>query len=247
MRYIYYIIIILLGLSAIIGYELRSKHSSPKEAALIINGKTITADEFSKLCALQPSHSGEKSDCINSLVTKELLIQESQKEGIDREESFRRSIQNYYEQSLIKLLMDGKRASLHIDVTDDELNRYLAFLNKKIHLTIFSFKSMEDTRKGDDRDGEKKIVYFEDLSGDMRNNIISLKEGNRTEPVKTGETYTVIRLDGLENIPSGTPSDFEKDKIKKMLVEEKKEKIINDWIAELKKKASVKILISGNN
>ena len=106
MRYIYYIIIILLGLSAIIGYELRGKLSSPKEAAIVVNGKTITVEEFSRVCSSKPTDSGDKNDFINSLITKELLIQESQREGIDREESFRRSIQNYYEQSLIKLLMD---------------------------------------------------------------------------------------------------------------------------------------------
>jgi hypothetical protein len=89
MRYIYYIIIIFFGLSAIIGYELRSRNASPKEAALIINKKVITTGEFNELYALQPSRSREKNDFINSLITRELLIQESQNEGIDRDESFR--------------------------------------------------------------------------------------------------------------------------------------------------------------
>jgi hypothetical protein len=62
MRYIYYIIFILLGLSAVIGYELRSKNDSLKEAALIINGRAITIDEFNKLYSLRPSHVKEKSE-----------------------------------------------------------------------------------------------------------------------------------------------------------------------------------------
>jgi len=247
MRYIYYIIIIFLGLSAIIGYELKSRNASPKEAALIINKKVITAEEFNELYALQPSRSREKNDFINSLITRELLIQESQKEGIDREESFRRSIQNFYEQSLIKLLIDRKLASMDITATGDELDRYIAFLGKKLYLTIFTFDNIEEARKGDYVDGESKSVYLEDLSEDMRNPIISLAEGKTTEPVKMGGKYVVIRLDKTESIPSQPISDSEKDKIKKMLAEEKKGKLIIDWIASLREKASIKILVSGKN
>ncbi len=78
----------------------------------------------------QPSQQRRKSDCVNSLITKELLLQESQREGIDKEESFRESIQNFYEQSLIKLLIDRKFASLHVTVSDEDVNRYIALMNK---------------------------------------------------------------------------------------------------------------------
>ena len=247
MRYIYYIIIILIGLSAIIGYELRSKHYPPKDAALIINGRVITIDEFNKLYSSQPPHLREKDDFINSLITKELLIQESQKEGIDKEEPFRKSIQHFYEQSLIKLLMDRKFASLNITINKDELNRYVSFLNKKLHVTIFTFDSIEEAKKGDYRDGESKGIYFVDLSKDIRESVISLEEGKMTEPIKTGDKYIIIRLDRVEIRSSQMPSDAEKERIKKMLIEEKKEIIINDWMADLRKKASIKVLINRAN
>jgi parvulin-like peptidyl-prolyl isomerase len=244
MRYIYYIIFILLGLSAIIGYELRSKNDSFKEAALIINGRVITTDEFNKLYSSRPSHVKEKSDFINSLITKELLIQESQKEGIDKEESFRRSIQNFYEQSLIKLLIDRKFASLNITVSDEEINRYIAFLNKKLHLTMFSFDSLEEATRGNYGDGESKTIYFEGLCEDIRYCIISLKEGEMTKPIKIGEKYVVVRLDKVEISPLHKPSTIDKDRIKRMLTECKKEKMINDWITDLREKASIKILLN---
>lgn len=241
MRYIYYIIFILLGLSAIIGYELRSKNDSLKETALIINERVITTDEFNRLYSSRAYHIKDKSDFINSLITKELLIQESQKKGIDKEESFRRSIQNFYEQSLIKLLMDRKFATLNIAISDDELNKYIMFLNSKLHLTIFSFDSAEEAKKGDYRDGETKIAYFKDLSIDIKDSIISLKEGEMTGPIKIGEKYVVVRLDKTEIFSYQMPSDLEKERIKKMLIDGKKEKAINDWTADLREKASIKI------
>lgn len=245
MRYIYYIIIILLGLSAIIGYELRSKHYPLKDAALIINERVITIDEFNKLYSSQPPHLREKDDFINSLITKELLIQESQKEGIDKEEPFRKSIQNFYEQSLIKQLLDRKFASLQITISDNELNRCIGFLNRKLHLTIFSFNNAEEAKKGNYINGESKIVYFEDLSKDIRDIIVSHKEGEITEPMKTGEKYVVVRLDKIEKCSSRTLSSIEKESIKNMLIEGKKEKIINDWLADLRKNARIKILLKG--
>ncbi len=247
MRYIYYIIMILLGISAIIGYELRSSRSNTKDAAIIINDKVITADEFKKMYSSCPADLKETNDFINSLVTKELLIQESQKEGIDKDESFRKSIQNYYEQSLIKSLMDRKYASLHITVSDEELNRYLAFLNKKFTLTLYSFSSQEEALSGNYMNMESKNVNFDDLSGDMRDRIVALKEGAVTEPFRAGGKYIVIKIDRIETVSSRPPSGTEKENIRNMLIDEKKEKIMNDWIADLRKKASIKVLITGKN
>jgi hypothetical protein len=247
-RYIYYIIVILLVLSAIIGYELESRNPvpSPRDAAIIVNAKVISVEEFNKLYSSRSSGAEDRSGFINSLLTKELLIQESKKEGIDKEEPFRRSIQNFYEQSLIKLLMDRKCACLNITVTDDEVNGYIAHLNKKMYLTIFSFDSADEVRKGEYTDGEKKSVNFEDLSADIRNSVIPLEEGELTGPVKTGGKYIVTRLDRMEDIPSRAPSVPERDNIRKMLIEERKEKILNDWIADLRKKASIKVLVGVN-
>jgi len=247
MRYIYYIFIILFGLSAIIGYELRDKGASPKETAIIVNNKVITAEEFNRLYSSKSSDKGDKGDFINSLITKELLIQEAEKEGVDKGEAFRISIQNFYEQSLIKLLMDRKCGCINANVTDDELNRYITLLNAKIYFTVFDFDSIEEAHKGNYRDGESRGVDFEDLSKDMRNSIISLKEGQMTEPVKNREKYSVVRLDKIEHMTSRMPPDLEKEKIKKMLAKERKEKLLNDWVVDLRKRAAVKILISEKN
>jgi hypothetical protein len=247
MRYIYYIIIIFLLLSAIVGLELRSKRSPTKDAALIINNRIITTDEFNGLYASQPLYQeGQKgkSDFINSLITKELLIQESQREGIDKEESFRQSIQNFYEQSLIKLLIDRKFTSLHVTVSDEDVNRYIALMGKKLHLTIFTFTSPEEAEKGIYKDGESETVSFSDLSKTMQGIIIPLREGGVTHPVRSGDKYIVVRLDGTETTSAKTPSASEKGEIRKILLEDKKEEMIDDWIADLRRRASIKILVN---
>jgi hypothetical protein len=247
MRYIYYIIIIFLLLSAAVGMELRSKRSSTKDPALIINNRIISTEEFNRLRTSQPSGQRGKSDFINSLITKELLIQESQREGIDKEESFRQSIQNFYEQSLIKLLVDRKFASLHVTVSDEDMNRYIALMNKKLHLTIFTFNSPEEAEKGVYKDGESDTVSFRDISKTMQSIIIQLREGGVTRPVRSGKEYIVVRLDGTETTSAKMPSDREKEELKKVIFEQKKEDMISDWIADLRKEASIKILVNERN
>jgi parvulin-like peptidyl-prolyl isomerase len=243
LKYIYYIIAMLLIISALIGYALMPARTPEKKAALIINGKTVTTDEFSGLISSQSGHPLDRENFINSLITRELLIQESQKEGIDKEETFRRAIQNFYEQSLIKLLMDRKFSLLQVSVSDDELNNYISFLNRKMQLTIFSFGSPEEAKGSNFAGGEHKTLYIEDLSRDLRAPVAALKVGEHTVPIKTGGSYVVVRLDRMEK-PSEHTAVPDKDSLRKMLTEEKREKMINDWIADLRKKATVKILIN---
>ena len=243
MRYIYYIIAIFLVLSAIVGIELRSKRSTVKDAALVINKKVISVEEFNRLRAACQSGREDRNGFINSLITKELLIQESQREGIDKEESFRQSIQDFYEQSLIKLLMDRKFASLHVTIPDEEVDRYAALINKKLHLTIFTFDTVEEAEKSSYKNGESYTVTFRNLSRTMQGAIIPLRKGGMTRPVKNGDQYAVVRLEGMETTSEETPSAREKKEIRKMLLERKKEELIGDWIAGLREKGSIKILV----
>jgi len=63
---------------------------------------------------------------INSLLEKEILLQEAQEQGIDKEKDFMRSIENYWEQALLKLLLEreANRISGSIHVYDNETEEY---------------------------------------------------------------------------------------------------------------------------
>ena len=244
MRYLYYIVAILLVLSAIIAYQLSTPAAPKQKAALIINEKVITTDEFARLFESRQARGEGKRDFINSLITRELLIQASRKEGIDREEPFRKSIQNFYEQSLIKLLMDRKFSSLAISVTDEELSRRVGLVRKKIHLTIFSFTDPESAEKGVFQNGETTTGCFEDLCRDIQAAVAGLEPGQKSNPLMVGGRYLVVRLDNAVDATSCAPRSVDRERLRRALIEEKKEKVINDWAADLRKKAFIKILIN---
>jgi hypothetical protein len=241
MRYIYGILLILIALSAVIGYTLFPSRISPHDVSLKINDRVITTDEFNRLYSSRPRGIQDKKDFLNSLITKELLIQESQREGIDKEERFRRSMQNFYEESLIKLLMDEKLASVRFSVGDEEIDAYVNMSGRKLFLTMFSFVDADEAKKSDYKGGETMVVFFENLACEIRNAISGLKQGEKTGPIRSGERYIVIRLDRVESPASRVPLPADREKIKEMLTEEKKEQMINDWVAGLREKASIKI------
>lgn len=247
MRYIYYIILIILALSGALGYELLSSPVPPKDTAMIINGQVITVEEFNRLSSPPPLSVKAPGDSINSLITRELLIQEAQREGIDRDDAFRQSIQNFYEQSLIKLLLDRKFNSLKVSVSDNELNRYMSLLGRKVRMTVFTSKTMKDAEKGHYRDSRTREVDFDELSTYVKSQVSRLEVGQKTAPVGQGGEFIVLRLDKLEGAPRPLPSEKDREDIRKVLIGEKREQMISEWLNSLREKASVKVMLKQEN
>jgi hypothetical protein len=238
MRYLYYIAAILILATAVIVYQFISDiPSGQKNAAIVVNERIISAEEFD---ALKPPHDETREDFINAVVTKELMIQEAQKEGIDKEESFRRSIQNFYEQSLIKALLDRKFASIKSEVNDGEIDKYVLLADKTLDLTIYTADNPEDAKANKFRE-ERRLISFSDLSREMKSVVILLKKDDKSTLIQAGDKYIVIKLN---DIRSGLKkSVIDREEIRGSLVEEKRELQMNAWMEGLKKKATIKVLV----
>jgi hypothetical protein len=63
---------------------------------------------------------------ISRLIEKEILLQEAQRLGIDKEKDFMRSIENHWEQSLLRILLDRKSREISglTHVYDNEIEEY---------------------------------------------------------------------------------------------------------------------------
>jgi hypothetical protein len=243
MKYIYYIAAILtISLALIIFQYFTDRPATDKQPAIVINDRVITVEELAKL---RPPHDESRQDFINSIITKELLIQEAQRSGIDKEELFRRSIQSFYEQSLVKVLMDRKFASLNIVVSDEEVEQYHSMFDKKVSLTIYKGAKAEDLNTGA-ATGEKMIVSFRDLSRNMKLVVSLLKKGEKSRPFISGSEYVSIALDDIQ--PNGVrQSGMDRDGIRKLIAEEKREQMISEWMEGLRKKAKIKVQAIGTN
>jgi hypothetical protein len=67
-----------------------------------------------------------KRGFLDRIIEKELLLQEAQRQGIDREKDFMKSIENYWEQALLKVLLERKSKEISglTYVYDNEIEEY---------------------------------------------------------------------------------------------------------------------------
>lgn len=75
--------------------------------------------------ALLKTETGRKQ-YVENLIEKEILLQEAQRQGIDREKDFMKSIENYWEQALLKMLLERKSREISglVHVYDNEVENY---------------------------------------------------------------------------------------------------------------------------
>lgn len=241
MKYIWYLIALIASFAALVAYFTTKPHPVEKNIAISINRKQITHDEFNaRFASVQAT---DRQDFINSLIVRELMIQDAQKEGIDKDEAFRRSIQDYYEQSLVKQVIDKKIKSLKVDVTDHEIDHFTAFQNSTVKVTAFRADNENAAKKGQFKSQETKTLRVNDFAGDISDSLESLKEGSLTPPSCSADGCVVFRLDSVTTPASETLSAENRRKARIRLLERKKQRAMDSWIADLRAKSDIRILI----
>ncbi len=112
--------------------------TNPGEAsdtAIQVNEVTISTKEFNDLIKLQAYSDPEmnisretRKEFVDYLIRKELMIQEAIRLKMDRKEEFIKTIETYWESTLIRRLLDYKTAQLRekILITEEDMQAYYA-------------------------------------------------------------------------------------------------------------------------
>ncbi len=248
MKYIFYIILLLfIFTSSYLVIEFQKEEPPPEDIALIVNEWRCSREELNRLLETQKVDYDSSYDFINSLITKKLLIQEAKRQGIDKEERFKESVREFYEQALIKTLLDRKIASLNVQVSEKELNNYLSAMNSVVLLRIGSFNTLAEAENVTIDELKPKEIPFRELSEDIQVRLLSLKTNHKLEPLRRGKKYTVIFVEDIKNL--GTPqkvSEAERHRIRERLRRIKQEIMLEEWIEELRSQASIRLNMGGN-
>lgn len=184
------------------------------------------------------SHSGDPDDHqlidysrATALLTRQTLVREAQRLGIDKEESFRRSLKEYYEQSLVKVLTDRKLAEVEVAVSEEDIDRYLASSGKTFVFTRFQVEN----GKIREQKGHQKTVLFDDLSASLRSLIADLQPGESAKRFATGTELCLIRLDKIEATKEIEVIQYDRDRVREQLENYQRSLAIDRWINELRK------------
>ncbi len=237
MKYLFVILALVILSSAVTLYYLQPEDlSKNRDVAVTVNGHQLSRKQVSDQGLRRGYHSGESEESsINSLVIKQLLLDEAQRMGIDREDEFRKALKDYYEQSLIKVLTDRKLNSVQVMVTDEDIDRYLNCSGKMLTFTripVENGKILEEQSR-------QNSVIFDDLSESLRLVLASLKPGEKISQFETGTEIGMILLDKMEKAEGFDPVVYDRERVRELLSNYKKSLEIDRWINGLRKNASV--------
>jgi peptidyl-prolyl cis-trans isomerase C len=102
-------LIIILAVLMIAGCKCQAKD---KQVLARINNYEITKQEFEeefKNSGFSVSDTEEsRKSFLDNLINRKLVLQEAQRQGLDKEKDFLKSIERFWEQSLLKVMLDKK-------------------------------------------------------------------------------------------------------------------------------------------
>lgn len=241
MKYIYYIIAIMIVFSALAAYGLFDTRLEISKPIFSINDRIVSESEFEKMLPRKPSYMS-REQFVESVIDKQLLVQEAIKMDIDKEESFRRSVENFYEQSLIKILLDRKLDSLVVDVTNDEIAKYEQFMQNNIFLTKMIYPSLKNAKNKINETIEKIEADFIDLSDDLKFIVLNLNTGEFSKPRTTDFGVVIYRLDDIQKKETSGEGHIKEMNIKRVSVfiqDKKKEQLLDEWTDKIRGSAEI--------
>ncbi|MEN8140636.1 MAG: hypothetical protein ABFR97_05360 [Thermodesulfobacteriota bacterium] len=239
MKYIAAIILIATLITMGLLYEPASKGEG--EQAIYVNGRTVSRAELETKTHRQPALLGGRENITDSLITRELLIAEALRQQIDHEESFQEMLKNFYEQSLVSVLVQRQLAAISHTPTAAEIEAYQSLTGREISLELTPEEQQALSPDGADK-GKAQLVtaLFDELDLGVRMNILFMEEGQRSKPVKIfNDTYTITLKRISPKSVTGKTSDAAT--IRASISDYRREEIYANWLQGLRNRATVEL------
>lgn len=234
MKYVLSILLLAVLFTITVGVYIFPKKIPLPDPGLEINGRIVSAEEIDKYYSDNSYGTEDLQQFLESLITRELLIQEARSINLDQEEDFRQSLQNFYEQSLTKVLLQRKHEQFKYTPTPQETARFIELQGYQVELTMLPRTSQA---------GENKPIKaaYRNLATSMQVALITVTVGRTSEPIQQGELGYALRLDKLSKLPAEN-NDFSMtpDEAKQIIALEHQQQSLANWLDELRKQAVVK-------
>lgn len=101
-----------------------------KPAAIKIDNIRITSGEYSEAFRNSPYASSDtpeaRKEFLDNFITRMLILREAERTGMDKDPEFLKNVQFFWQQSLIKMVLDSKIKELasHVRVAESEVKNY---------------------------------------------------------------------------------------------------------------------------
>jgi hypothetical protein len=235
-----------------------SRDTQGQKKIATVNGAPILQKDFQRELALISKRNPTfkitpktLEDHLNTMIDKKLLIQEAIKKGLPEDEHFVETIKTFWEQTLVRELIDAKTKewSKRLFVTDEEVQRRYEDMHYKLTVKAVNADNEENAREiMEQMLKEKKQDGLETIGP------LLLEDIQMTDPLyyafklSTGEAgvfqsdkgYVVIQV--IKRDPISLPPLKEMyNRIKSDLLEQKKQSALEEWLQNVKRSAKIKV------
>lgn len=187
---------------------------------------------------------------LDKLIEKEVLIKEATRRKLHEREDFIRTIEKFWEQTLIRDLLNIKNHDIvqTTFISQEELKNY--YLLKKVRMTfkVLLCPDYPTAQKLRDELGQGKEPAWKDQPGPltldrldlrMAKDLSGLRAGEATI-TQQGETVYLLQVISREDITL-PPLEALREKLEKELAQRKQQREIEQWVQELKEGMKVQI------
>ena len=228
------------------------------ELILTVNGGRITSKDVKEELALRAKQDPSfkltpaiRTQQIEIIVNRRILIQEAMRRKLAGEENFVKTIRNFWEQTLIRNLLNQLSGELEKSVTVSaaEVDEYYSKMSYKITFQVArnsQKKAVEELeqklKQGQDILWDEKIgpVEYEAVASPILANAFSLSTGEHKVYSEGNVTYLVRILTKEPIVPPAL--DSVRTKIELQIKQHKQQAAFEDWLRE--KRSQAKIIFS---
>lgn len=241
----------------------------------LVNGRPITQLEFdvrwnelSEATRARYEKEGGKRRFLDELITRELLMQEARRQGLDQSDLIRDKAQRYKEQLILDELLKDKLKT-KVELTQAELDAYyekhahelLAPLKVNVSIMLLpNYSAAKDletqVNKGGDfgRFAQRYSIDFKSKAkggdlGPYRKDLVipevdavihTLKPGMVSAPIKTDAGYYLVMITALDN--ETIQADLAtRERLRQELLADKRRKRFEEVISDIRTNATVRL------
>lgn len=190
-------------------------------------------------------------DLLDSMMDRKLLIREAMERGLSEDEQFIDTIKAYWEQTLIRELVDARMKELadEVFVTEEEARAHYRRMGRRITVRTADAADAEEAErvKGEMVSGSQALpgeplgpLYADDVppAGPLYEAFDM--EAGEAKIFKSRGGFTVVMVTARE--PVETPAYEEVEgRLKAYLLERKKQKAFEDWLAGLRSSSDITV------
>jgi len=266
----------LLSILAGLGLALSSCTAQQEEPVIaLVNGRAITQYEFdirwgelSEATRARYDKEGGKRRFLDELITRELLMQEARRQGLDQHDGIRDKAQRYKEQLILDELLKGKLQS-KVELTPAELDAYFESHTHELldplkvqvsQMLLPNYPAAKDLETQVNRGGDfakfaqrysiddKTKAKGGDL-GPYRKGLVipevdavihTLKPGMVSAPIKTDSGYYLVLITSLDKeiIQADLATQ---ERLRQELLADKRRKRFEEVIADIRANATIRL------